>query len=137
MWRVSPNLALNQQVAARQAKGESLVHMGFGEARLPAFGPLVERLIAGAHRTSYGPVAGGRAVREAAAGYFSRRRMPTSADQIVVAPGSKPLLMALNLVVPGDVLLPKPAWNTYAPQAELAGKKAFHVPIPTSAGGVP
>lgn len=137
MWRVSPNLALNQQVAARQARGESLVHMGFGEARLPAFGPLVERLIAGAHRTSYGPVAGGRAVREAAAGYFSRRRMPTSADQIVVAPGSKPLLMALNLVVPGDVLLPKPAWNTYAPQAELAGKKAFHVPIPTSAGGVP
>jgi aspartate aminotransferase len=136
-WRVSPNLALNQEVAARQAKGESIVHLGFGESRLPAFEPLVERLIAGAGRNSYGPVAGGKAVREAAAGYFSRRRMPTSPDQIVVGPGSKPLLMALNLVVPGDVLLPRPAWNTYAPQAELAGKKAFHVPIAASAGGVP
>jgi aspartate aminotransferase len=136
-WRVSPNLALNQLVAARQADGESIVHLGFGEARLPAFAPLVERLIAGASRNAYGPVAGGSAVREAAAGYFSRRRMPTSPDQIVVAPGSKPLLMALNLVVPGDVLIPKPAWNTYAPQAELAGKKAFGVPIPAEAGGIP
>lgn len=136
-WRVSPNLALNQMVAARQAAGESIVHLGFGEARLPAFAPLVERLIAGANRNAYGPVAGGSAVREAAAGYFSRRRMPTSRDQIVVAPGSKPLLMALNLVVPGDVLIPKPAWNTYAPQAELAGKKAFGVPIPAEAGGIP
>ncbi|MBP2325813.1 aspartate aminotransferase [Kibdelosporangium banguiense] len=136
-WRVSPNLALNQLVAARQANGESIVHLGFGEARLPAFAPLVERLIAGASRNSYGPVAGGPAAREAAAGYFSRRRMPTSSDQIVLAPGSKPLLMALNLVVSGDVLIPKPAWNTYAPQAELAGKKAFGVPIPPQAGGIP
>jgi aspartate aminotransferase len=136
-WRVSPNLALNQLVAARQADGESIVHLGFGEARLPAFAPLVERLIAGANRNAYGPVAGGSAVREAAAGYFSRRRMPTCRDQIVLAPGSKPLLMALNLVVPGDVLIPKPAWNTYAPQAELAGKKAFGVPIPAEAGGIP
>jgi aspartate aminotransferase len=136
-WRLSPNLALNQEVAARLANGESLVHMGFGEARLPAFAPLVQRLIAGAGRTSYDPVAGGKAVREAVAGYFSRRRMATSPEQVVVGPGSKPLLMALNLVVPGDVLLPRPAWNTYAPQAELAGKKAFHVPIAASAGGVP
>ncbi len=136
-WRVSPNLALNQQVEARQATGESIVHLGFGEARLPAFPPLVERLVAGAGRNSYGPVAGGQAVREAIAGYFTRRRLPTDASQIVIGPGSKPLLMALNLVVPGDVLLPRPAWNTYAPQAELAGKKAFHVPITPAAGGVP
>lgn len=113
------------------------MHLGFGEARLPAFAPLVERLVAGATRTGYSPVAGEKAAREAAAGYFSRRRIPTCPDQVVLAPGSKPLLMALNLVVPGDVLVPKPAWNTYAPQAELAGKKAFHVPIPPEAGGVP
>ncbi|MFR9800575.1 pyridoxal phosphate-dependent aminotransferase [Streptomyces sp. MS06] len=134
---VSPNLALNQLVAERNAAGESLVHLGFGEARLPAFAPLLDRLAAGARRNAYGPVAGGREVREAVAGYFSRRRMPTEADQVVVAPGSKPLLMALHMTVPGDVLLPRPCWNTYAPQARYMGKQAIGVPIPDVCGGVP
>lgn len=35
--RMSPNLALNQLVAQRRAAGESLVHLGFGESRLPPF----------------------------------------------------------------------------------------------------
>lgn len=135
--RMSPNLALNQLVAQRQAAGEPLVHLGFGESRLPAFGPLVERLAAGAHRNAYGPVAGSPGVRAAAAGYFGRRRLPTDPEQIVVAPGSKPLLMAINHAVPGDVLLPRPAWNTYAPQARLAGKHPIAVPIPEECGGVP
>nr|WP_042188471.1 pyridoxal phosphate-dependent aminotransferase [Kibdelosporangium sp. MJ126-NF4]CEL18264.1 Glutamine-dependent 2-keto-4-methylthiobutyrate transaminase [Kibdelosporangium sp. MJ126-NF4]CTQ97750.1 Glutamine-dependent 2-keto-4-methylthiobutyrate transaminase [Kibdelosporangium sp. MJ126-NF4] len=136
-WRVSPSLALDHMAAGRVEHGESIVHLGFGEVRLPAFDPLVDRLIAGACRNSYGPVAGSLALREAVAGYFTRRRMPTGADQIVVGPGSKPLLLALNLVVSGDVIVPRPAWNTYVPQAELAGKKVFRVPIPALAGGVP
>jgi aspartate aminotransferase len=134
---LSPNLRLNQTVARRQAAGESIVNLGFGEARLPVFAPLAERLAAGAARNAYGPVAGADDVLGAVAGYFRRRRLPTDAEQVVVAPGSKPLLMALNLAVPGDVLLPRPAWNTYAPQAELAGKRAFGVPIPEECGGVP
>jgi aspartate aminotransferase len=134
---LSPNLALNQLVMERQAAGESLVHLAFGEARLPVLPQLSRQLAAGASRSGYGPVAGGAAVREAAAGYFSRRRLPTEPDRIVVAPGSKPLLMALQLVLPGDVLLPRPAWNSYAPQARYAGKKVFGVPIPEECGGVP
>ncbi|MFE5793576.1 pyridoxal phosphate-dependent aminotransferase [Streptomyces sp. NPDC056503] len=136
-FEVSPNLALNQLVDERRAAGERVVHLGFGEARLPVFAPLAERLAAGAHRNAYGPVAGGLDVREAVAGYFGRRRLPTDPGQVVVAPGSKPLLMALQLAVPGDVLLPRPAWNTYAPQARLAGKRAHGVPIPPECGGVP
>ncbi|MCQ4081081.1 pyridoxal phosphate-dependent aminotransferase [Streptomyces sp. RB6PN25] len=135
--RTSPNMALNQLVDGRGAAGESLVHLAFGEARLPVLPGLAQQLAAGASRASYGPVAGSEGVRRAVAGYFARRRMPTTADQVVVAPGSKPLLMAVQLVVDGDVLLPRPAWNTYAPQAAYAGKKAFGVPIPDEWGGVP
>ncbi|QDY80668.1 pyridoxal phosphate-dependent aminotransferase [Streptomyces qinzhouensis] len=134
---MSPNLALNQQVAERRAAGEDIVHLGFGESRLPAFEPLVAALVAGARRNAYGPVQGDAGVRAAVAGYFSRRRLPTDPGQVVVAPGSKPLLMALNLVLPGDVLIPRPAWNTYAPQAALAGRRAVAVAIPAEAGGVP
>ncbi|QHC24017.1 pyridoxal phosphate-dependent aminotransferase [Streptomyces sp. GS7] len=133
----SPNLALNQLVDRRRARGDSLVHLAFGEARLPVLPQLADRLAAGATRAAYGPVAGGEGVRTAVAGYFTRRRLPTTPDRIVVAPGSKPLLMALQLVIPGDVLLPRPAWNTYAPQAAYAGKRAFGVPIPADCGGVP
>ncbi|MFE3640627.1 pyridoxal phosphate-dependent aminotransferase [Streptomyces sp. NPDC059169] len=133
----SPNLALNQLVDERTAAGESLVHLAFGEARLPLMPQLARRLADGAARTAYGPVAGAPGARRSVAGYFARRGLPTGADQIVVAPGSKPLLMALQLAVPGDVLLPRPAWNTYAPQAEYAGKQVFGVPVPADCGGAP
>ncbi|WP_028193587.1 pyridoxal phosphate-dependent aminotransferase [Salinispora pacifica] len=135
--KISPNLALDQLVAERIARGESIVHLGFGESRLPVFAPLARQLTAGADRNAYGPVVGDPATREAVAGYFFRRRLPTEANQVIVAPGSKPLLMALQLVVDGDTLVALPSWVTYAPQARLAGKNVRGVPIPKSGGGVP
>ncbi|MGW6270785.1 MULTISPECIES: pyridoxal phosphate-dependent aminotransferase [unclassified Streptomyces] len=133
----SPNLALDQLVHERRAAGQSLVHLAFGEARLPLLPGLAQALADGASLTSYGPVAGRADVRQAVAGYFARRGLPTDPDQIVLAPGSKPLLMALQLALPGDVLLPAPAWNTYAPQIAYAGKQAIAVPVPAQCGGVP
>ena len=97
--------------------------------------PSAWRAAAGAN--GYGPVAGSPAVREAAAGYFERRGLPTSADRILVAPGSKALLYALLTVLPGDVVLPRPSWVSYAAQAALAGKRVLDVPIAEQAGGVP
>jgi len=134
---ISPNLALDQLVAQRQASGEPIVHLGFGEARLPVFSGLVERLVAGAGQNSYGPVAGRPEVLRAVAGYFTRRNLPTTPDQVIVAPGSKALLAAIQFAVPGDVLLAQPCWVTYGPQARLAGKVPIGVPIPAECGGVP
>ncbi|MGC0417248.1 pyridoxal phosphate-dependent aminotransferase [Embleya sp. AB8] len=137
VWRTSPNLALDEWVNRRRAEGASIVHLGFGESRLPVFAPLVEHLMAGAGANAYGPVAGTLAAREAVAGYFTRRRLPTHADQVVLAPGSKPILSAIQHVVPGDCLLPVPCWNSYAPQVRLAGGTPIGVPIPSECGGVP
>ncbi|MGV9309625.1 pyridoxal phosphate-dependent aminotransferase [Nonomuraea sp. NPDC004354] len=134
---MSPNLRLNEEVAARVATGEPVLNLGFGEARLPAFAPLVRLLRDSAHRNRYGPVAGESDVRRAGADYFARRGLATDAGQIVVGPGSKPLLFALNLVMPGDVVLPRPCWNSYRPQAEFTGKRTVHVAIPDECGGVP
>lgn len=134
---ISPNLALDEQVRERRRRGDTVVHLGFGESRLPVFPPLIERLAAGAGRNAYGPVRGDLAARRAVAGYFTRRRVPTEPDQVVLAPGSKPLLAAVQMTVRGDTLLPRPCWNTYPPQALLAGKAVFQVPIPAGCGGVP
>ena len=66
--------------------------------------------------------------REAAAGYFERRGLPTGPEQVLLAPGSKALLYALLCVLPGDVVLPRPSWVSYAAQAALAGKRVHRRP---------
>jgi aspartate aminotransferase len=61
--RMSPNLALNQMVDQRRANGESLVHLAFGEARLPVLPELARQLAEGAGRAAYGPTAGSESTR--------------------------------------------------------------------------
>ena len=133
----SPTLATNERVQARIAAGAPVLHLAFGEAGLPVLPSVAERLGAAAGANGYGPVAGSPAMREAAAGYFERRGLATSADRIIAAPGSKALLYALLTVLPGDVVLPRPSWVSYAAQAALAGKRVLDVPIAEEAGGVP
>ncbi|MGH3359345.1 MAG: pyridoxal phosphate-dependent aminotransferase, partial [Nocardioidaceae bacterium] len=133
----SATLAANEQIRARIAAGEDIIHLAFGEAGLPVHPDLAACLNGSAHRTDYPAVVGDQAAREACAGYFERRGMRTEASQIVLAPGSKALLYATLLAVPGDVVLPKPSWVSYAAQAALAGRGTLSVPIPAHTGGVP
>ncbi|WP_163505935.1 pyridoxal phosphate-dependent aminotransferase [Fodinicola acaciae] len=133
----SATLAINERIAARQAAGERIVNLGFGEAGLPV-PPMIEKVLAdAAGLSSYAPVAGSLTARTAAAGYFQRRGMPTTADQVVFAPGSKALLFGLISAIGGDVVLPVPSWVSYAAQVALTGHQVIGVPIPAEAGGVP
>src|SRR5579872_5135830 len=124
----SPTLEINEAIAARRAAGRDVLHLGFGEASFPLPPKLREALAASATRTSYEPVVGIPALRAAIAGYLGRTRgLDLSAEQVIVAPGSKPLLYALMQVLAGDVLAPAPAWVSYAPQARLAGRRVLIV----------
>lgn len=133
----SATLAINETLQARRAAGETVLHLGFGEAGLPVPGAVAEALSGAAGRNGYGQVAGSAEARESAAGWFSRRGLATGPEQILFAPGSKPLLFALLAALPGDVVLPSPSWVSYAAQAALLGKRTIGVPIPAEAGGVP
>lgn len=133
----SATLAIDERVRARLAAGERIVHLGFGEAGLPVPEFVREQLARAAGANAYGPVAGAPAVREAAAGYLSRRGIHTDPDQVITAPGSKALLFALISALPGDLVLPTPSWVSYAAQAALAGKRVWRVPVTAEAGGVP
>jgi len=133
----SATLAFNERMQARRAAGQRVVPLGFGEAGLPVLPAVADVLANAAAHNAYGPVAGSATVRAAAAGYFGRRALPTDADQIILAPGSKALLFAILAVLPGDVVLPQPSWVTYAAQAALVGKRVIGVPIPDITGGVP
>jgi aspartate aminotransferase len=131
---VSATLAANEAMDARRRRGEPVLPMSFGEAGLPAHPLLREALASASGWTSYGPVAGRAPLREAAASYWARRRLPTDAGAVVAGPGSKALLFGLLAAIGGDVAVPRPSWVSYAAQASLAGQAAHLVP---GSSGVP
>src|SRR6266566_3500462 len=124
----SATLSMNEAVAKRRAEGRETIHLGFGEASFPLHPLLATALAEAAKHTGYAPVLGIPKLRQTIAEYLMRKRGLTfSSDQIIVAPGSKPLLYALLHVFEGDLLLPVPSWVSYAPQARLAGRKVIGV----------
>jgi aspartate aminotransferase len=133
---VSATLAANEALDRRRRRGEPVLPLAFGEAGLPVLPALREALAAAAGRNAYGPVAGLPELREAVAGYWARRGLPTGADQVICGPGSKPLLFGLLLAAGADVAVPRPSWASYAAQAGLIGVQAHQVPVPDGEGGV-
>ncbi|MFF4160852.1 pyridoxal phosphate-dependent aminotransferase [Streptomyces sp. NPDC001678] len=107
------------------------------ERGLPVLPELAERLAGAAGLADPEPVGGGRALREAACGYWARRGLATEPGRVLAAPGAQPLLLALFASAGGEVLLTRPCSASYSPLARLAGRLAYHVPVPAECGGVP
>ena len=124
--KISPTLRVNEMARSMQAEGKKVFHLGFGESQIPVPDWLVETLKKHAHEVSYLPVQGLPGLREAVArDYTQSTGIKVSAEQIIITPGSKAALyLAINLIE-GDVLLPRPSWVSYAPQAMYSGKKVF------------
>jgi aspartate aminotransferase len=132
---VSATLAANEALARRRERGEPVLPLAFGEAGLPVHPRLIAELGDLADHGAYGPVAGAPRLRAAAAGYWSRRSLPTSPDAVVAGPGSKALLFATLLALRSDVAVPRPSWVSYAAQAMLIGATAHFVPTVPGEGG--
>ncbi len=61
---------------------------------------------------------------EAVADYHCRtQNLTCSSEHVLIGPGSKELMFLLQLVYYGDVVIPTPAWVSYAPQAHIIGRK--------------
>lgn len=134
---LSATLATNEDIERRRRAGARVLHLAFGEAGLPVHPALRDRLVAASGNNGYGPVAGASGLRDAAAGYWTRRGLPTDPDQVVSGPGSKSLLYGLLLALGGDVVLTVPSWVSYAAQAALVGSRPILVPPPVGEGGAP
>jgi aspartate aminotransferase len=132
---VSATLAANEMLALRRSRGQPVLPLAFGEAGLPVHPALRQALADAAGRNAYGPVAGLPELRAAAAGYFDRRGLTTSAGSVVCGPGSKALLFGLLLALGTDVAVPRPSWVSYAAQAGLIGTGVHHVPTRPGEGG--
>jgi len=124
----SATLAINEEVKAMWSRGETVYHLGFGEARFAVHPKIQESLKVNAHRKAYPAVQGIIELREAIAEYYSSfLKLDFSAEQVVIAPGSKALLYGVQMALDADILLASPSWVSYAPQAQLLHKQAIHV----------
>jgi aspartate/methionine/tyrosine aminotransferase len=125
---------------ALEAQGRSIIHLGIGEPDFdtPAFiRKAADRALAEGY-THYGPAAGLPEFRRLiAATWRERRGLTCDAANVVVTPGAKPVLFfaMLALLETGDeVLIPSPAFPTYASAAAFVGARVVPVPLDAARG---
>ncbi|MCB1721114.1 MAG: aminotransferase class I/II-fold pyridoxal phosphate-dependent enzyme [Alphaproteobacteria bacterium] len=128
-FELSPTLAANEMVARCRAEGRQVLHMGFGQSPFPVPERLQEALRAGVHRKEYLPTGGLEALRDTVAAYYKNKiGLDTDRYDVIVAPGSKLILYALQMAIEGDLLMPVPSWVSYKPQARMLRTDVIKVP---------
>ena len=119
----SATLAINERSHQLAAEGHDVFKLGLGQSPFPVPAPVVDALKAHAHCKDYLPVQGLSALREAVAAYHRRTHgIDRHADHVLIGPGSKELMFLLQMVYYGDIVIPTPAWVSYAPQAQIIGR---------------
>jgi len=126
--------AVLARAQALEAQGRQIIHLEIGQ---PDFETYAHVALAGIRaiaegKTRYNPPAGVPALRQALAEDAGRRRgLGFAPEQVVVAPGTKPLLLLpmMALLEPGDeVIYPDPGFPSYEAAIGLVG--AVPVPFP-------
>ena len=119
----SPTLRINETVISKWRAGETVYHLGFGESRFPVHPLLLAALNEHAKAKSYLPSRGLPQLLDAVAAYYTRHLgIDFDAGQVVIGPGSKALIYAIQMAVGAELYLPTPSWVSYAPQARMLGK---------------
>ncbi len=125
----SSTLAINEKSNRLIGEGKKIFKLGLGQSPFPVPCEVVEALKENAHQKDYLPVKGLMPLRESIAKFNSREHgISSTADDVMIGPGSKELIFLLQLVYYGDLLIPTPSWVSYAPQARIVGHHVSWVP---------
>lgn len=120
---------------ALEASGHAVIHLEIGQPDFPTYPNIVQAGVTAIENgmTRYTPSAGIMGLREAIARDAGERRgLKIRPEQVVVAPGAKPILFfpILALVQPGDeVIYPDPGFPTYLASIQVAGGTPVPVPL--------
>ena len=123
-----------------EAQGRSIIHLGIGEPDFdtPGFIRKAADDALAAGYTHYGPAAGLPEFRTLIASTWrARRGIVCEAANVVVTPGAKPVLfftLLATLEAGDEVLIPSPAFPTYASVAEFVGARVVPVPLVPTRG---
>lgn len=127
--------AVLAKAQALEAKGREIVHFEIGE---PDFDTYPHISLAGIQaissgKTRYNPSSGIFCLREALANDAGRRRgVKFAPEQVVIGPGTKPLMLMpmLAILEPGDeVIYPDPGFPAYCAAIGVAGATPVTVPL--------
>ncbi len=127
--------AVLARAQALEAQGREIIHLEIGQPDFETYPHIAQAGIGAiaAGQTKYNPPAGVPALREALAQDAARRRgVQITPEQVVIAPGTKPLLLLpmLALLQAGDeVLYPDPGFPSYEAAIGLAGAKPVPLPL--------
>jgi aspartate aminotransferase len=125
----SATLAINERSMQLQDEGRDIIRLGLGQSPFPVPDHVAQALRDNAHQKAYLPVQGLPELRQAVAGYLERTEsLDYSADQIMIGPGTKELMFTLQLAFVGELVIPAPSWVSYAPQANIIGRKVSWLP---------
>ena len=125
----SSTVAINERCNELLAEGREIYKLGLGQSPFPVANPVVEALREHAAEKDYLPVKGLWALREAVAAYHKRADgVDRTGNEVLIGPGSKELMFLLQLVYYGDLVIPTPAWVSYAPQAKIIGRQVRLLP---------
>src|ERR1017187_8380401 len=120
---------------ALERQGKSIIHLEIGEPDFDTPANVIEAAVDALHMgwTHYGPAAGLPDLRQTIADYVSRtRKVPVSADEVVVVPGGKPIIFftILALIDTGDeVVYPNPGFPIYESMINYVGGRAIPIPL--------
>lgn len=127
--RPSATVAINERSNQLLAEGREIFKLGLGQSPFPVPEVVIQSLRDHAHEKDYLPVKGLDALRQAVADYHRETDgVSRSGENVLIGPGSKELMFLLQMVYYGDLVIPTPAWVSYAPQARILGRHVRLLP---------
>jgi aspartate aminotransferase len=136
--------AFEMLAAARELErqGRHILHLEIGEPDFPTAPHIVEAGVRALHagETKYGPAGGLLDLRVAIANHLASQGIAATPEDVVVTPGSKPILFyaALALLENGDeALIPDPAYPIYDSVVRFAGARPVTYRLDASSNFAP
>ncbi len=119
----SSTLRINEISNKLLDEGKNIYKFGLGQSPFPVPEILIETLKKNAHQKNYLNVSGLLKLRKVVAKYHSKKNLHNySEDNVIIGPGSKELIFLCQMVTEMPLLLPKPSWVSYEPQAKILKK---------------
>ena len=127
--RSSATLAINELITLLRERGEQILHLGFGESPFPVHRLVRDALCENSWRQKYLSTQGIPPLREEISGFYQKMfGLQYAPEQIVVGPGSKPLMFAALAALDGPIFLPAPSWVSYQHMGKYLDRDIHHIP---------
>ena len=130
------------RAAVLESEGRNIAQLAIGEPQFAVAPHIVEAAVQALRDgdARYGPPAGIAALRGAIAATLGSRHVDAGADDVIVTPGAKPMLLYafLATVEPGaEVLVPDPGFPIYPSLTRFAGGAAIGYRLDPARGFAP